>query len=118
MFYKFETLDKNILEIIKKEKNFGITCDTGNLWLNDKSFYKKISAFHNKITHVHLKDRDINGKNVRIGEGKVNFKLFFKQLKKINYVNTFTFETHRGSDSFITAKSNLNFIKNLLDASH
>ena len=80
--------------MIKNLKNIGITFDTGNLFLYDKKFYKKIFKFKNEIKHIHLKDRDKFGNNVPIGEGLVNFEALIKYLKKIKYNNTLTFESH------------------------
>ena len=73
---ELNTLNKKILLMIKNLKNIGITFDTGNLFLYDKKFYKKIFKFKNKIKNIHLKDRDKFGNNVPIGEGLVNFEVY------------------------------------------
>ena len=110
---ELNTLNKKILLMIKNLKNIGITFDTGNLFLYDKKFYKKIFKFKNEIKHIHLKDRDKFGNNVPIGDGLVNFEVLIKYLKKIKYNNTLTFESHRGIDAILTAKKNTIYMKNI-----
>ena len=48
-----------------------------------------------------------------LGNGKVNFSLIFKSLKKINYKGNFVFETNRGDNPIVTMKNNLIFIKRI-----
>ena len=94
------------------DKSFGITFDVGNAYLFNKNFYTKFKSLKKFINHIHLKDRDENGKNVILGTGKIKFKLFFKNLnhpKKYN--GTITYETNRGKEPIKIAKSNHEIIK-------
>ena len=110
------------LKVIKKfcqklsdKKNFGITYDTGNAYLINKDFYKEISFLKKYVTHIHLKDRDEFGKNVKLGEGKIKFNYFLKKLNyRKKYKGSMTFETNRGDDPIETANTNLNIIKSFL----
>ena len=102
---------------LKKDLNnelFKITFDTGNIFLIDRC-NKSLITYFNKtkhfINHVHLKDRDINDNNVIFGTGIINFKEFFKIIKKAQYNQTCTFETNRGQNFLKTAKNNLIFVK-------
>ena len=63
------------------------------------------------IYHVHLKDRDLNYKNVIIGTGIVDFVAVFQALKNINYNGKYSFESNRGNNVINTAKHNLDYIR-------
>ena len=114
-------IDANI-KIIKKfckkfynNNGFAITYDTGNAFLFNKNFYTEINSIKNFINHIHLKDRDSFGNNVVLGQGKIKFDIFFKNLNTPkNYNGTITFETNRGGNPISTANSNYTIIRNLL----
>jgi sugar phosphate isomerase/epimerase len=96
----------------KVPKNFGLVFDTGNRYLKYKNKYSDILKFKREIKHIHLKDRDSNGKNVLLGKGKVNFKKFFKNLRLINFKGYYTLETTRDKDAKNSIIHNLNHLKN------
>ena len=73
-----------------------------------------IYKFKNNIKHIHLKDKNINNKNVIIGEGIVDFKSIFVALKNINYKGSFTIESQRGKDIKFQATENLIYFKKLI----
>ena len=73
--------------------------------------YEDIEKFNKTINHIHIKDKNINKKNVLLGKGLVNFDLLFLKLKKINYKNSFTIESTRGKNFLISAKKNYLFLK-------
>lgn len=106
---------KRICKKFSKNKNFSITYDTGNAFLFNKNFYNEIKTLKKYVNHIHLKDRDIFGNNVILGEGKIKFNLFLNNLNKFKrYNGTITFETNRGVDPINTANLNYWIIKNLL----
>ena len=116
--FEIDTNIKIIKKFCKKFSNnklFAITYDTGNAFLFNKNFYTEINSIKNAINHIHLKDRDFFGNNVVLGQGKIKFDLFFKNLNTPkNYNGTITFETNRGNDPISTANSNYTIIRNLL----
>ena len=101
------------LQKILKNK-VGFTFDTGNRILLKRNIYKDLDNFGNNISHVHIKDKNIQKKNVSLGSGLVNFKKIFKKLSEIKYDGNFTLETNRYDRPVYFAKKNLNFIKNNL----
>ena len=96
----------------KKIKNIKITFDTGNFYLKNKNVLQSLKDYYPLINHIHLKDRNLMGKNVVFGSGKINFDNLFKFLKKKKYRRFFTFETNRGSKVLDTAINNLKIVKN------
>ena len=66
------------------------------------------------IAHVHIKDRKVNGPNVMLGEGDVNFVECFKSLKKIGYDGQIILETSYNNSPIDEAKKNFEFIQNII----
>tara|TARA_B100002019_G_C21274411_1_gene604425 strand:+ start:151 stop:996 length:846 start_codon:yes stop_codon:yes gene_type:complete len=116
---------KDLKELIQKINRTNVKCvfDTGNRINFKESLYEEILVLNELITHIHIKDKDINDTNVILGTGLVNFNSVFSALKKINYNGNFNFETTRGNNPEQTAIYNLNlcnfFIKeNSLNVQH
>ncbi len=90
-------------------ENVGILIDSGNYYEFGFDIVKDLYLFKNLVTHIHIKDKDDKGNNVILGNGGVNFDLFFNALKNINYKTNFTFETTRGNNAIKNAEYNINF---------
>ena len=73
------------------------------------------------IVNVHIKDRNIGGSTMPLGQGDVNFDLFFSTLKKINYSGDFVIQGAREDldVSIITPESTcekyFTFVKNYIE---
>ena len=80
-----------------------------------KNFLSDIRKFKDAIKHVHLKDKNFKNQNVIFGNGEVNFKSFFHELKKINYKGYFTIESQRGKNIEKQATENCIFFKKLIN---
>ena len=108
---------KHLLKFFKiiSNSNSYIVYDTGNRLKKNHKQYLEILKLKKKIIHIHLKDKNFLGQNVILGNGKVNFSLIFKSLKKINYKGNFVFETNRGDNPIATMKDNLIFIKKIAE---
>ena len=106
---RFEEIKKLI-----KSNNCFFLFDTGNRIVLKRAFFLDLQSFGKNIRHIHLKDKNDFNKNVIIGKGLVNFDLFFFYLKKINYKNSFSIESQRGTNIFRQAKKNYNFFHNLI----
>ena len=108
-FENFQNLIKNV-----KNNQIGLVFDTGNRSIKKKNSNFDILKFKKNIKHVHLKDKDKYGKNVRFGKGLVNFRDFFKNLSKIDYDGYFTIEASRGNNPISNLKHNLKYIRKLM----
>lgn len=106
---------RNMKSLINEinSKNVGINYDTGNsagngYFFNDEKKYFKF------VKNIHIKDKKLKGKSVKLGKGDFNFKNFFKYLKHIKYKGDFAFQTARSKEKnhFNEFKSNLEYIKN------
>ncbi len=68
-----------------------------------------------RLKHVHIKDKNTKGMNVKLGTGIAKFKKVFKALNKINYRGAFAFETTRQNNPIQTMRYNIKFLKNGLN---
>ena len=106
---------KKNLNLIKyfNKKYFGINYDMGNSAGNNFSPLDE-KIFFSFVKNVHIKDKTRSGKTVRLGLGKVDFKLIFRLLRKYKYKGNFIFETARAKENQVKEiDKNLNFLQNL-----
>ncbi len=94
-------------------KNIAICYDLGNARAAGYLPENEIITLANLIAHVHIKDRKVNGPNVMLGEGDVNFVECFKSLVKIGYGGRLILETTYESSPAAEAERNLQFIQNI-----
>jgi len=93
--FEIESQLEYISKIINLSEKFYSIYDTGNMNYLGINHYDYITKIINKISNVHLKDRDKNGSH-QPGKGTTDFKTIFSTLKKYNYNKTFTIQTQRG----------------------
>lgn len=106
---------KKVIYISKKVKNnFKVTFDTGNIFLIEKHLNASFKILKNLINHIHIKDRNKFKMNVVLGTGLINFKSFFRLIKKLKYNGDITLETNRGYDAIATGHRNLSIIEKLV----
>jgi hexulose-6-phosphate isomerase len=112
----FETDYKpsEVLKFIKKfkTKKVGINYDTGNSASLNYNFEDEIKYFK-YVKNIHIKDRILNGKTVRLGKGNWDYKKFFK-LIKFKYKGNFILQTARSpvNDHVKEMLINKNFFEN------
>lgn len=89
----------------------GVVYDTGNRVAFGHDLPGDIRLLGNRISHVHIKDKNKANENVILGTGLVNFLQVFDALADINYDGPFTFETNRGKNPLSTAAYNIGLVK-------
>ena len=103
-----------------KDKNYAINYDLGNSASLSYDLEDEFNTYGKFIKNIHIKDRIKNGKTVRLGYGNVNFKKFFKLIKKINYKGPLILQTARSikkGDDYNELETNLKFVKKMLTSS-
>ena len=98
-----------LIEILDLINHPAITVvfDTGNRIAFGHDLAADIRLLGNRISHVHIKDKNIENQNVTLGTGLVNFKDVFEALNDIKYEGPYTFETQRGKNPSRTAAYNI-----------
>ncbi len=79
-------------------KYFGINYDTGNSASLNYKISEEFKVYGKSIKEIHIKDRLLNGKSIRLGKGNMDFKLFFHELKKLNYKGKLIFQPYRDNN--------------------
>ena len=88
---------KRIKKILNKInfKYFGINYDTGNSAGLNFNIAEEFKVYGKFIKEIHIKDRKKYGGSVKLGNGNANFKVFFEELKKLNYKGAFILQPYR-----------------------
>lgn len=91
--------------------NLKCVYDTGNRIAFHHDIYRDIRLLGDAIVHVHIKDKNSQSENVRLGTGLVDFARVFEALADIGYAGPMTFETTRGNDPIRTARYNKRLVE-------
>jgi len=94
--------------------NIKVCYDLGNARAMGYYPENEIIELGDFICHVHIKDRRINGPNVTLSEGDVDFIACLKALKKIGYKGIMILETRYSDFPAIEAAKNLQFVNNVI----
>jgi sugar phosphate isomerase/epimerase len=114
--YLESNIDAKIFLDLKKRvifKNFFFLFDTGNR-VKNKNYFKDIPIFNKNIKQVHIKDKNQEMKNVKIGNGLVDFKKVFSYLKKTKFEGNIVFESTREKNPIKTAIRNKKIIFDII----
>jgi L-ribulose-5-phosphate 3-epimerase len=77
------------------EENFGINYDIGNSAALGYDPAKEFAAYGKRILNVHVKDRELFGTTVSLGNGNADFEQVFSLLGQIEYSGNFILQTAR-----------------------
>ena len=91
----------------------GINYDIGNSASLGFEADDEFSEYGERIINIHVKDRLLNGKTVRLGEGNADFLKISELLKNIDFKGNFILQTARSktNNHFEELEKNINFIK-------
>lgn len=104
---------ENFRYIVDSVPGLFVHLDLGHVFITDnmKGFKKFIPYFAKKIEHVHIHDNfGKHDDHLPLGKGKIDFAAVVKELKKIDYDKTITFEVFTNEKDFI---SSIKFFKRL-----
>jgi len=106
-----------LLRIIKSInlKKVGLNYDIGNS-AGKKYDFNLEKKYFKYVKNVHLKDKNLHEKSVRLGYGNANFKNIFKYLKKIKYKGSFGMQAARSPQNLHLSeiKANFKFLRQYL----
>lgn len=102
------------LELVSLADNFYFIYDTGNLNFIGVDHKDYIAKVFNKISNVHLKDRNSFGSHPP-GKGGVDFKIIFQTLYDLDYKNIYTIQTCRreSGKEIKTISSDIEYFRNI-----
>ncbi len=88
----------------------GVCYDVGNATAAGFDPAEEIAQLGARVVHVHAKDKDARGTNVRFGTGNVDFRAAFAALARLDYDGAVTIEATRGDDPVGTAAEHRAFL--------
>ena len=62
-----------------------VNYDIGNSASLGFDIYEEFKLYGNRISDIHIKDRELGGSSVKLGAGNANFKSFFEVFSKIDF---------------------------------
>jgi len=78
---------------------------------------EELSVYGEKVTDIHIKDRELGGGSVILGEGNADFSSFFGALKKFDYKGPLIMQAYRDDQGIDIFRKQLEWIKNYLPRS-
>lgn len=111
------SLPANVIHAALSGRKFGnikICYDLGNAKAEGYSPEEDILLLNDLIAHVHIKDRKVNGPNVMLGYGDVDFEACFRSLKQVGYDGLMILETKYYNEPVAEASKNLHFMNNII----
>ena len=91
-----------------------VNYDIGNSAALGFDCREELEAYGERITDIHIKDRELGGGSVLLGRGNVDFNQFFTSLEKIDYVGPFIMQAYRDEDGLSVFNQQLEWIKPFL----
>ena len=77
---------------------FGINYDIGNSASLGMNPAEEIGSYGHRIVNVHIKDRELGGTTVPLGNGSADFKTVFADLTRVGYRGNYILQTARAGD--------------------
>jgi hexulose-6-phosphate isomerase len=93
----------------------GANYDIGNSASLGYDCETELNSYGNRILNLHIKDRKLGGTTVPFGTGNADIEKVLSHLSEINYGNGIIIQGARGEDDFITAKSQLEYSKKIIN---
>jgi L-ribulose-5-phosphate 3-epimerase len=94
----------------------GAYYDLGNAAARGADAVTEIAMLGSRLCGVHIKDRPRAGASVSLGSGEVDFRACLRALAGVGYDGPLVLETPAGASPLSAARTNLTFLRALLDA--
>lgn len=94
-------------------KRVTVNYDIGNSGALGYDFREELSAYGDRISDIHIKDRRYGGDSVKLGTGNADIQGFFKLIQKFDYTGPFIMQAYRDDNGVEIFKEQLNWLKNI-----
>ena len=92
-----------------------VNYDIGNSAALGYNLIEELDAYGERISDIHIKDRNFGGSSVVLGEGNAEFDSFFQKLKEFNYQGPFIMQAYRDDEGVEIFKKQLDWISPYLN---
>lgn len=110
---------QGVVTLLQEVPEVSIAYDTGNSAGLGYDMAEEIAAYGARISNIHIKDKQLGGTTVPLGEGSVDFLKMFSLLRKMHYTGAVTLQVARGEDGkeVETIKGYVGFIQHAYEKS-
>ncbi len=107
---------KPFIELLNRFNSNRVTVnyDIGNSASLGYDPVEELNAYGDRITDIHIKDRELNGGPVVLGQGNADFETFFKKLKEFNYKGPFIMQAYRDEEGLNIFKEQLDWVSSYI----
>lgn len=95
-------------------ENIKVNYDTGNSASLGYNPLEEFSYYGNKISDIHIKDRQLHGGSVPLGSGDADFNSFFQALSKISFDGIFIMQAYRDDEGVEIFKKQFEWFKKIM----
>ena len=88
-----------------------VNYDIGNSASLGYDISEEFKSYGNRISDIHIKDRELGGGSVLLGTGAANFTLFFETLSTINFNGPIIMQAFRDKEGVEVFKKQFNWFK-------
>jgi len=93
-----------------------VNYDIGNSAALGYDPVEELDAYGNIISDIHIKDRELGGGPVILGQGSADFNIFFNKLSELNYQGPFIMQAYRDEEGVDIFKRQLDWVRPFLEA--
>ncbi len=101
---------KQLLQDIDNDE-ISVNYDIGNSAALGFNPIDEFTAYGDRITNVHIKDRTLNGGSVLLGSGNANFPLIFAELAAMDYSGLLIMQAYRDDEGVRLFSKQLEWIR-------
>ena len=92
-------------------KQITVNYDIGNSASLGYDIFEEFECYGERISDIHIKDREFGGGSVFLGSGSANFSLFYKNFSSINFDGPIIMQAYRDDEGIEIFKKQLNWLK-------
>ena len=109
---------KPFIELLSKlnSNNITVNYDIGNSAALGFNSYEELTAYGDRITDIHIKDRILGGGPIELGKGNADFVKFFNELKNFDYKGPFIMQAYRDDEGIEIFKKQLEWVKPFINS--
>ena len=104
---------KNFSDLLNEfdSKRITVNYDTGNSASFGYDMLEEFKCYGERISDIHIKDREFEGSSVFLGNGAVNFPLFYKNLSILDFKGPIIMQAYRDDEGIEIFKKQFNWFK-------
>ena len=104
-----DLLNKFDADIVK------VNYDIGNSASLGFDIFEEFKLYGDRISDIHIKDRELGGGSVELGKGNANFTSFFEVLSSIDFNGPIVMQVYRDDEGIEIFKKQFNWFKSKIE---